>query len=102
MSGPSLSLKFECIQVSVVNFIPSTGGLPKLKKIGEKYWTSGFEVKNNFDYCNFPIFELKFRESKVLRKPSRIELKYLEILERYETWSKTFLLHLVSFTIISR
>jgi hypothetical protein len=102
MSGPSLSLKFECIQVSVVNFIPSTGGLPKLKKIGEKYWTSGFEVKNNFDYCNFPIFELKFQESKVLRKPSRIELKYLEILERYKTWSKTFLLHLVSFTTISR
>jgi hypothetical protein len=59
-------------------------------------------VKKDFDYCNFAKFkfkiELKFREDKVLQKPSRIELKYLEILERYET----LLLHLVSFTIICR
>jgi hypothetical protein len=41
-------------QVSAVNLIPSKRYLPKLKQIGEKYCAAGFEVKNNFGYCNFP------------------------------------------------
>jgi hypothetical protein len=41
-------------QVSAVNLTPSKRYLPKLKQIGEKYCAAGFEVKNNFGYCNFP------------------------------------------------
>jgi hypothetical protein len=43
-------------------------------------------VKNNFSYCDFSKFEfkfeLKFKESKVLLKHSRIKLKYLVFLEK--------------------
>jgi hypothetical protein len=45
-------------------------------------WEIGCEVTDNSGYCDFPRFELKFREAKVLLKPSRIKLKYLEVLEK--------------------
>jgi hypothetical protein len=35
-------------------------------------------------------------------KPLQIKLKYLEVLEIYQTWLKIILLHLVAFKIISR
>jgi hypothetical protein len=60
-------------------------------------------VKNYFGYCDFPRFEVKSREAKVLLKPSRIKSKYLEVLKKkYETWSEILPLHAVLFKIISR
>jgi hypothetical protein len=38
------------------------------------------------------MIRIKFRESKVLLRLSRIKLKYLEVLEKYETWPEYSLL----------
>jgi hypothetical protein len=63
-------------------------------------------VLSNFCYCDFPRFELKFelkfREAKALLKTSRIRLKYLEVLEKYEIWPKILSSHLVACKNISR
>jgi hypothetical protein len=80
--------------------------LPGLEHFQIKYWVVGFEERNNFSHCDFPRFEsnfeLKFREAIKVLKASGIYLKYLGVLENYETWSIILPLHLVEIKIISR
>jgi hypothetical protein len=86
------------------NLVRSKTDLPGLKKFESKYGEIGFQGRNNFCYCNFPKFklkyELKFRKDKSYLN-LWINLKYLEVLENYQTWHKIILLHLVAFKIIS-
>jgi hypothetical protein len=48
----NFSNDFELIQLK--------DGLPLLKKIQIKYGCEGFDVRNNFPYINFLIFETEF------------------------------------------
>jgi hypothetical protein len=47
-------------------------------------------------------FELKFKEAKGLLKYLGIYLKYSDVSEFDETWSRCFSLHLVSSKIVSK
>jgi hypothetical protein len=64
--GPSPILIWKKILNTIwTDFLLSKDGLTELKKIQIKYGDEGFEIRNNFYYCNvsrFRIeFELKFR-----------------------------------------
>jgi hypothetical protein len=76
----------------------------KLKKFEEKFLVTYLEPRNKFDHWSFLKFEMEFENSRNTRATRIFEfyLRYLEISEILETWSKILLLHLVAFKIISR
>jgi hypothetical protein len=69
---------------------------PKLKKFQIKYGSSRFEIRNNFPFWHFSIFEIEFE--LIFRELLWIEfnLKYLGISRFNEIWPVTFYLHLVA------
>jgi hypothetical protein len=84
------------------NLVHSKSDLLVLKQFGYKYWEIGFYKQNHVCYCIFPKFEFKFELKLGIQKlliPFEIKLKYLDVLEKYQTWSKILLLHLVAFKI---
>jgi hypothetical protein len=66
------SIRFDLFKKNSNNFelIQFKYGLPVLKKFQIKYGCEGFDVRNNFPYINFLIFETKF-ELKI-GKDSRV------------------------------
>jgi hypothetical protein len=82
------------------NFPRSKQDLLDLQKIEIKYGWREFEIRNNFPYKGFLIFEmdfeLKFREASM----TRISIEILETLEFDEIWLASSLLHLIARKII--
>jgi hypothetical protein len=60
---------FSQIQNFIQTWFAPKVTLPSSKKLNKKYQGIGFNKRNNFCYCNIPIFklkfELKFMEDKV-------------------------------------
>jgi hypothetical protein len=107
--GPPQDLNFKhklkfCVGSNLVQTLSS-----KAQKNGIKYLEIGFEVRNNFGYCDFPRFKFKF-EFKIQGTKRVVDFFWdlIKIFQGFEfevsyvyCCGKLFPLHLVPFKIIS-